>query len=116
METEKLLKNEIQTEFDALRAIELGSHTYETVVDELSKLIDREIELEKLNVEKQQNELRIEEEKKQRLIGNGIAIAGIILPLAVTIWGTRTSLKFEEEGTITTVVGRGFINKLIPKK
>lgn len=116
MEIEKMLKNEIQTEFDALRATELGSHTYETVVDGLTKLTDRAIEIEKLNVEKQQNELRLAEEKKQRLIGNGIAIAGVVLPLAVTIWGTKTSLKFEEEGTITTVVGRGFLNKLIPKK
>ena len=29
---------------------------------------------------------------------------------------TLTSLKFEEEGTVTTIVGRGFVNKLLPKK
>ena len=116
MKIEELLEQEIQAEFNALGAVELGSQTYEAMVDGLVKLTDRAIEIEKLNVEKQQNKLRSDEEKKQRWISNGVAIAGIILPLAVTIWGTRTCLKFEEEGTVTTIVGRSFINKLFPRK
>ena len=123
MEIEKMLEEEIRTEFDALRAVELGSQTYETMVDGLTKLTDRAIELKKIEAEREdkKNEefranVQMGEERRDRWARNGIAIAGIILPLAVTIWGTRTSLKFEEEGTITTVAGRGFINKLIPKK
>ena len=59
---------------------------------------------------------QLEEEKKDRFIKNCIAVAGIVLPVAVTIWGTKRSFEFEKEGTITTIMGRGFINKLIPKK
>ena len=58
----------------------------------------------------------MEEDRKDRRFKNGIALGGIVLPLAVTIWGTLKTLKFEEEGTVTTMMGRGFINKLIPKK
>ena len=56
------------------------------------------------------------DEAKNRLIGNCIAAAGIVIPAMITIWGTLKSLEFEKEGTVTTIVGRGFINKLLPKK
>ena len=58
----------------------------------------------------------MDEEKKDRLVKNIITAAGIVLPLVITVWGTKVSLKFEEEGTFTTIMGRGFINKLLPKK
>ena len=57
-----------------------------------------------------------EDEKRDRRIKNGITIAGIVIPSLITIWGTIKSLNFEKEGTVTTIMGRGFINKLLPKK
>ena len=59
---------------------------------------------------------QIEEERKDRLIRNCISAAGIVIPSLITIWGTLKTFKFEEDGTITTVMGRGFINKLLPTK
>ena len=59
---------------------------------------------------------QMEEDRKDRLIKNGIAIAGILLPIGLSVWGTFKSFEFEKEGTITTIMGRGYINKLIPKK
>ena len=59
---------------------------------------------------------QMNDEKRDRLVKNIISVAGIALPLIVTIWGTKVSLKFEEEGTFTTLMGRGFVNKLLPKK
>ena len=51
-----------------------------------------------------------------KVVKNGITAAGIILPLYVTVWGTYVSFEFEREDTITTTLGRGFLNKLLPKK
>jgi hypothetical protein len=59
---------------------------------------------------------QFEEEQLDRWIRNGIAVAGIVIPTLVTIWGTKKSFEFEKDGTITTIMGRGFINKLLPKK
>lgn len=127
MTIKTLLVEEVQDELDNLSDLELGSEEYKTTVDGLTKLIDRVIDIEKLEsenkdkVENRENEndfklKQMDEERKDRWIRNGIAAAGVIIPSLVTIWGTVKSLKFEEEGTITTVVGRGFINKLLPKK
>lgn len=75
-----------------------------------------ELETEKANLEIDLKRKQIEEDRKDRFIRNCISIAGIIIPTLVTIWGTKKSFEFEKEGTITTIMGRGFINKLLPKK
>lgn len=53
---------------------------------------------------------------KDRKIKYAISIGETVVSTAVIIWGTLKSFKFEENGTITTIMGRGFINKLLPKK
>lgn len=127
MNIETLLYDEIETEFEKLRTTEPGSEQYKITVDGLTKLMDRAIEMEKVNNDckdkadtresdhlmKQQ---QLKDDKTDRLIKNIIGAAGVVLPLLVTIWGTKVSLKFEEEGAFTTIMGRGFINKLLPKK
>jgi uncharacterized membrane protein YdbT with pleckstrin-like domain len=170
MNFDKLLYDEIKDEFGRLQGIEVGTDEYKTTVDGLTKLVDRAIDIEKIDIETEdrnkkreeakaqaefekelklreeqaakekaefEKELKlreekaareaaeferktklreIEEEKRDRLIKNCISVVGILLPIGVTIWGTLKSLKFEEEGTVTTIMGRGFINKLLPKK
>lgn len=124
---ETLLHEEIQDGFDALSRMERGTEIHKTTVDEVAKLFDKAIEIEKIEIEAKDKakareieaslkRAQMEEDRKDRRVKNGIAIGGIVLPLAVTIWGTFKTLKFEEEGTVTTMMGRGFINKLIPKK
>lgn len=124
---ETLLHTEMADEFDALANMEKGTDTYRTTVDGLTKLIDKAIEIDRLNGEFEkevesrefENSLKLkqfEDEKRDRFVKNCLTGAGIILPLLVTIWGTNKSIKFEETGTITTIMGRGFIQKLLPKK
>ena len=124
---ETLLHEEIQDGFDALSKMERGTEIHKTTVDEVAKLFDKAIEIEKIEIEAKEKaksreieaslkKAQMEEDRKDRRFKNGIDVGGIVLPLAVTIWGTFKTLKFEEEGTVTTMMGRGFINKLIPKK
>ena len=127
MKIETLLNEEIQDEFKNLKEMELGTEDYKTTVDGLVKLVDRAIEIDKLNIDAQDKidsreievdlkQQQINDDKQDRKIRNAIAIAGIVIPTIVTVWGTFKSLKFEKEGTVTTIMGRGFIQKLLPKK
>lgn len=127
MKIETLLHDEIKSELEELKNIEAGTEKYKVTVDGLTKLIDRAIEMDKLNIDVQDKidsrekddsfrMKQMEEEGKSRQIGNYITIAGIVIPTLVTIWGTVKTIEFEKEGTITTIMGRGFINKLLPKK
>ena len=127
MNIEHLLNSEIEDEFENLKEMVLGSDEYTATVDGLTKLVDRAIEIDKIHAENDarfddreiDTELKLqqmEDDRKDRKVRNYISIAGIVIPTAVTIWGTLKSFKFEEEGTITTIMGRGFIQKLLPKK
>lgn len=71
---------------------------------------------EQAEFEKKLKLKQMEDERKDRLVKNGIALAGIILPLVLAVWGTYKSFEFEKDGTVTTIMGRGYINKLLPKK
>lgn len=141
----QLLEDEITAEFNTLKDMELGSEPYKAAVDQLTKLMDRSISLEKLdndtndkakdresdtNYKTEQltsdkeyrgsdialRKAQMDNDKRDRLVVNVITAAGIIIPSFITVWGTYKTLKFEEQGTVTTIMGRGFINKLLPKK
>lgn len=129
MDIDDLLLEEIEQEFNDLKDVEMGTEEYKASVDGLAKLVDRAIELRKIDADRNDKESELDirskdlELREQRdkydkidqLIRNGISIAGIVIPTVVTIWGTLKTFQFEEEGSITTNIGRGFINKLLPK-
>lgn len=112
MKNEALLHEAIESGFKKLKGLTVGSEEYEATVNELTKLIDRAIEIDKINIEYE----RVNDEKKDRWIKHGLTAAGIILPLGVTVWGTFVTINFEKEGVVSTLMGRGFFNRLIPKK
>lgn len=130
----ELLSEEIDRELRRLGDLTVGTDDYIRTVDGVSKLIDRATTLKKMEIEdeerinerarktKESSEMlvirrqELSDQRKDRMLGHGIAIAGILIPALITIWGTLKSLKFEEEGTVTTTIGRGFIGKLLPKK
>ena len=126
MRIETKLHEEIQDEMNTLNNLELGSKEYSSTVDGLTKLMDRAIEINKLDsdredkldqqaVEMEFKTRQLEEDIKDRKVRNRIAIAGIVVPTVVTIWGTLKTLKFEESGTVTTNAGRNFINRIFKK-
>ena len=115
MNMETLLYEEIETEFNALADMKPGDAEHAKAVDSLTKLMDRAIEMEKVTTSAAQAEQQMIEDRKSRVVKNLIDIGGVVLPLAVTVWGAKVSFKFEETGTITSAAGRQFIQKLFKK-
>lgn len=127
MRIETKLHEEIAKEIEELGKMQLGTDEYRSTVDGIAKLMDRAIEIEKMDVESQdriearqaEEDFRLkqmEADRKDRFAKNAIAVASIAIPTVVTIWGTIKSIEFEKTGTITTIMGRGYISKLLPKK
>ena len=124
MSIQRLLREEIESEFKELSKIAPGGEDYKIAVDGITKLMDRAIEMEKNEIDRQdridardsENELKtkqMEDEKKDRFVKNLLTGVGTIGGLVVTIWGAKKAWKFEETGTVASPVGRSFINKLI---
>ena len=123
MSIQRLLREEIESEFKELSKITPGGEDYKVAVDGITKLMDRAIELEKNEIDRQdridardsENELKtrqMEDEKKDRFVKNLLTGVGTIGGLVVTVWGAKKAWKFEETGTVASPVGRSFISKL----
>lgn len=137
-EIKNKLYDEIERELDALSEINFDSEEYKVAVEGTTKLIDRAIELKKLEEEKEAKEesqkferdfkveqAKIENESKAKQIKRdevfkwveiGIAVVGIAVPTVVKVWGTNKTLKFEETGTVTTMAGKSHITSLFSRK
>jgi hypothetical protein len=134
MSIESKLKYEIERELDELDGLTVGSKEHSDAVDNLVKLLDRAIDMDRNDTDEvHKSETRAAEERareadelnkaedrkaeeKHRMIGYIINGLGIGVPALITIWGTVLSLKFEEKGTITSPAGRAFFGRIFGKK
>lgn len=77
------LEDEIRDEFEALRKIEVGSDTYRATVEGLTKLVDRKIEMDKVEVDARERvlkrnddnefkEMQLADDRKDRAIKMGL--------------------------------------------
>lgn len=120
MKNEVMLNDEIKSELNELGKLEVGTEEYKIAVEGITKLMDRAIEINKINTDVQYKmeiengfkEKQMELDEKDRKVRNILTALGIILPTGVSIWGTLKTLKFEEVGTITTVAGKEHVRKL----
>jgi hypothetical protein len=127
--TKDLLVKEVNCKMEELEYLEPTSEEYKAAVEALTKLTDRILEFEKIELEELRIDVTDENEKtkleleqiaeennsKDNKIKNVLSALGIVIPAGLTIWGTFKSIKFEETGTITTMAGRNFINRLFKK-
>lgn len=118
------LDEEILNEIDNLGRATIGSDEYEANIDGVAKLLDKKIELEKLENERlDKAEAReadvdirlkqINEAKKERMMDNGVRIGTTIFTAGVFLIGFVASTNFEKEGTLTTEGGRSSLRNLL---
>lgn len=127
MSVRSLLTKEIESELVTLEDMELGSDECKVAIDGVTQLIGKLNEMDKLEYEyqdrfesrKTEKELKtreLKDERNDRIVKNIITVVTFAGGVALTVWGTYKTFKFEETGTVTSIIGRGFINKLLPKK
>lgn len=127
MSNKTLLNVAIEDGFNKLDKMTVGSDEYRTTVEQLTKMQDRVIEIEKLEVEEKNQtstreideKLRLKQMKQDQLdryIKHGLTAVSVIGGFVLTIWGAKASWRFEETGTITSTAGRKFIGNLFFKK
>ena len=127
MSLKTLLDDAITNGFNKLDNMEVGSEKYKTTVDQLTKMSDRVIEIEKLesndcnqkSIREIDKDLRLKQMKQEQLdryIKHGLTAVSVIGGIALTIWGAKASWKFEETGTVTSTAGRKFISNLFFRK
>ena len=122
-----MLRDELQREFENLKDMKSGTEEHKVGVDSLTKLLDRAIEMDKLEADVQEKaenrevdaslkEKQMQEDKKDRIVKNCLTAVSLIASVGLTVWGSCKSWKFEETGTIASTAGREFMKKLFHMK
>lgn len=121
--TLKMLDEEIQSGLESMGDVNgINLKEYGDAVTNVTKLMDRQIEMKKLVIEETKLEYEKEIESKKvksenidRWVKNGLGAIGTIGGIVLTIWGTKKTFQFEETGSITSSAGRKFIDRLFKK-
>ena len=114
---ETLVDVAISDEFEKLAGIkDAGSEQAKATIDGVTKLMDRKIEMEKLEIEHAEKEQARKDERTDRIVKNVLTGVSVVGGLALTVWGSLMSWKFEENGTITSTPGKKFMSNLFFKK
>ena len=124
MDIKTLVNDEITSEIEEISKIEVGTEKHTAAVNAVVKLMDKSIELEKLQNEKLEKKdareteydlkmVEMQHDRIDRIVKNTLTGLATVGGFGVAIWGTLMSLKFEEKGVVTTISGRSFIQSLL---
>ena len=116
------LYDEIGYRFEDLHETKLGSEERKAAFNELDRMYDKAIELERIEAEsrdkaaareseKLMKEQQAKLEKRDVWIKVGVETAKFVFTALVTVCLVNKTLKFEETGTVTTMAGRNIIQR-----
>lgn len=125
MKIETPLVDEVLSEIEEVKKIEVGTEKHEKGVNSVTKLMDRAIEMEKLGLEKrkieleedklEQEQMRLEAEQKDRGRKDAITIGTFVVTTATSLLVVYETFRFDRENTPTSTLGRTILTKFIPK-
>ena len=122
MKTLNLLETELQSKIEELGRTKVGTEEHEAVLDEIKTLTSSLKELKQVSIDAEDKRMNYElkseqvsDEKKDRKIKNGIAIASLAVTTVTSLGLAYWTFRFDEKGSITSTLGRTILNKFIPR-
>lgn len=109
MSIETLLRDVAEKEAYKLEDMEMGTKEHAAAVEDIAKLTDKIIEIEKFKASEVQAEKQMRAERNARIVKNCVEVGGLILGavgIGVKVWGVTMGYRFEEHGTITSQTGK----------
>ena len=123
MSIERAMQDEVMNELKEVGKMELGSDQHVKTVGAINSMLDRLGESQKLDNEKKRLEIeerkslieaaRLESEKRDRAVKNGITIGTTLAFLGVQIGANIMSMRFEQGYTHTTEAGKNSSRTLL---
>ena len=94
---------------------DVKSEKYLTVLEERDKLRNELIKLEQIEQDKEVKISQIEAENKRDKIRNGITISTFVVSTGISVYAIAKTFKFDQVATVTSTLGRGILNGVVPK-
>lgn len=112
---EEALWNDYVKAGELISSLTVGSDGYNTALEAKDKIRKELIELKKIEEEKCIKISQIKSEDRREKIRNGITIGTFVISTGVSIYAIARTFKFDQVATVTSTLGRGILNSVIPK-
>lgn len=95
--------------------LEIGSQEYKTLLDERDKIRNELIKGEQVLEDKTAKEEQLKSENLNEKKRNFINIVTFTISTLLSLYAINRTFKFDQEATVTSTLGRGILNGVIPK-
>ena len=119
---EKALWQDYEDACERIKKMNGTEEKYKDELEERDRLRNELIKLKQLDQEKalkkEDNDIQCSRDKKDNVkdwIHIGLSVAGLVISSGLSIWGIKKTFKFDETSTVTSTLGRGFLNGVMPK-
>lgn len=109
------LEDEIGARFTKLRTEQLSADEDRIEVENLAKLMNTKIEMDRAKNEELAKKQQLKDEMTGRLIVAAVGFAGTLVTLGFSYAALNKTIDFEKTGTFTTIFSRGLAQGFIPK-
>lgn len=112
MDTKNRLNDEIKRLQDLMSTLDPLSQEYAIVEDNLNKLMNQQLEIEKHETSAAQTEKQMKADKVDRVVRYFIETGKVVLPLVVTVGGSLLAWRIEASGIVPFGFGKKYVDKL----
>jgi hypothetical protein len=95
--------------------IEENVDSFKIAIEDRDKIRNELIKLEQMKNEKEIQNKQLKSDSKKELIRNIFSVGSFIVTTGLSIYTIWRTFKFDESSTITSTLGRGTLNGVIPK-
>lgn len=88
---------------------------YEMLLRERDNIRNEMIKLDQVEMETNVKKCQIDAENKREKIRNRITIGTFVVTTGISVYTIIRTFKFDEDSTVTSTLGRGILNGVIPK-
>ena len=116
MSIETLLRDVAEKEVYKLEDMEMGTKEHAAAVEDIAKLTDKIIEIEKFKASEVQTEKQMRKDQINMVIKTCVDVGGLVLGavgIGVTVWGTMLGYVYEEKGCISSQVGKKYTDRIM---
>jgi len=114
-ETKDLLMKNYKNIDDTISILDKENPLRVELEKEKRNIINDLVKIESVIAEKEMKEKTLEAEDKREKIRNKITLGTFGVTTAVSIWAVLKTFRFDETGTVTSTLGRGILNNIVPR-
>lgn len=100
---------------DIIKVANVEDSRYKDLLDERDKIRNEILKLEQSAMEIEVKKNQMAADDKREKVRNQITIGTFVVSTSISVYAILKTFKFDQTGTVTSTLGRGILNGVLPK-